>query len=222
MNLLLLGIALLVAFIDWFAVAKVNKPLEYAAKPGVMIFILAWLVTAGGLHFPLLWFTLGILFSMAGDIFLMLRHEQFIAGLVSFLLAHVFYIIGLSYTLPPFNLVSLVLAVFVFLSASQIYLRLSAAMKGSSNNKLLMPVLVYTLVIGVMLFSALVTLVRPEWKEGPALLVSFGALFFFISDSLVAWNKFVHTLRYGKILVIVTYHIGQILLAIGAASHFLK
>jgi alkenylglycerophosphocholine/alkenylglycerophosphoethanolamine hydrolase len=222
MNLLLLGIALLVAFIDWFAVAKINKSLEYAAKPGVMIFILAWLVSNGGLRFPLLWFSLGILLSMAGDIFLMLRQEQFIAGLVSFLFAQIFYIIGLSYILPPFNIVSLVLAVFVFLTARQIYLRLSTAMKQSSREKLLMPVLVYTLVISVMLFSALVTLVRPEWKESPALLVSFGALFFFISDSLLAWNKFVHPLRNGKLLDMVTYHIGQIMLAIGAASHFLK
>ena len=222
MNFLLIGIALLVAFIDWFAVVRLNKPLEYAAKPGVMVLILAWLVTIGGFRIPLLWFTLGILFSMAGDICLMLQREQFIAGLVSFLLAHIFYIIGLSYKLPAFNPASLVLAVLVFLTASQIYLRLSAGLKRSANAKLLMPVLVYTLVISVMLFSALATLVRLDWNAGSAFLVSFGALLFFISDSLLAWNKFVHSLRYGKLLVIVTYHIGQILLALGAASHFLS
>src|SRR5512136_1237152 len=34
----------------------------------------------------------GLLFSLAGDVFLMLPEDRFIPGLVSFLIAHVFYI----------------------------------------------------------------------------------------------------------------------------------
>ena len=34
----------------------------------------------------------GLVFSLAGDVFLMLPSDQFMAGLVSFLIAHLFYI----------------------------------------------------------------------------------------------------------------------------------
>jgi uncharacterized membrane protein YhhN len=53
------------------------------------------------------------------------------------------------------------------------------------------------------------------------MLVSAGALLFFISDTMLAWNKFVQRLKYGPLAVIVTYHIGQILIAVGAVLHYL-
>jgi hypothetical protein len=64
-------------------------------------------------------------------------------------------------------------------------------------------------------------LIRPDWSTGPALLSSAGALLFFASDGLLAWNKFVEKLRYGKLLVIITYHLGQVLIVLGAALHYL-
>jgi uncharacterized membrane protein YhhN len=59
------------------------------------------------------------------------------------------------------------------------------------------------------------------WQTVPALLVSAGALLFFISDALLAWNKFVIPLRQGRFISIIPYHLGQILLTIGAALHYL-
>ncbi len=44
---------------------------------------------AGSVQLPLICFGLGIIFSLAGDIFLLLSNRWFIAGLVAFLLAHV-------------------------------------------------------------------------------------------------------------------------------------
>ena len=221
MSFTLIGLALVVAFLDWLAVAKKWKTVEYIAKPGVMLVLLAWLVTVNGFQGYLIPFGLGLVFSLAGDVFLMLPRERFVAGLVSFLLAHIAYIIGFNDTLPPMNLVTLVIAVLVGLVAFRLYQRISRGLTASGNEKLKIPVLVYSIVISIMLLSALFTLVKPEWTAISALLAASGALLFFISDSCLAWNKFVQPLPNGKLIVIITYHVGQILIITGAALHYL-
>lgn len=220
MNYLLLWIALLVALLDWIAVALRWKTLEYFAKPGVMLALLAWMWQSGAMNGHATWFAVGLAFSMAGDIFLMLPDEKFMAGLVAFLLAHLAYLVGFNSTLPPLNLASLIPAVLVGAVAGQIYRGIAAGLATSGNDKLRIPVQVYSGVISLMLLSALLTLVRDEWNAGPAILVSSGALLFFLSDTFLAWNKFVAPLSYGKLRVIVTYHLGQALIVAGAVIHF--
>lgn len=218
----ILWIALFIAILDWFAVAIKWKPLEYIAKPGVMLALLIWLWVESGFSGYLAWFALGLVFSLAGDSFLMLPREQFIAGLVSFLLGHLAYVIGFNANLPPVNLASVILAALVGLTAVQIYRRLAGGLEASGNNQLKNPVRAYSIVISLMLFSALLTLVRPEWLPGPALLVSSGALLFFTSDASLGWNKFVAPLPYGNLRVIISYHLGQGLLVLGASLHYMR
>lgn len=219
----LLYVALGIALLDWIAVVKNWKRLEYFAKPGVMVVLLAWLWQATGFGGYLLWFALGVLLSLAGDVFLMLPREQFIAGLVSFLLAHIAYLIGFNMTLPALNLAGLIMAILVGLTARQVHRRIAAGLAASGNQGLQMPVLIYSIVISLMLLSALLTLTRPEtsWLAWPALLASAGALLFFLSDTFLAWNKFVVRLPHGKLQVIVTYHLGQALIVLGAATNYL-
>ena len=40
------------------------------------------------------WFVAALVFSLAGDVLLMLPREQFVAGLSAFLVAHLCYIVG--------------------------------------------------------------------------------------------------------------------------------
>jgi len=222
MSYLLIGVALIVAITDWVAVATRRKTLEYFAKPGVMLVLLVWLWQASGFSGSLIWFGLGLVFSMAGDIFLMLPRERFIAGLVAFLLAHVAYIIGFNQTPTAFNLAGFVLAVLVALVFLRVYRRIAVGLDSSGQPALKTPVLVYSLVISVMLLSALLTLAADTWQAGAAILVSAGALLFFLSDTLLAWNKFVTPIRWGRLAVIITYHLGQILITVGAAWHYLS
>ena len=222
MTFSLIGFALVVAFLDWIAVAKKWKTIEYIAKPGVMVVLLAWLASIGGFQGYFIPFTLGLMFSLAGDVFLMLPKERFVGGLVSFLLAHIAYIIGFNDSLPPINLVTLVVAILVALVAFRLYRRISQGLTSSGNDKLKIPVLVYSIVISVMLLSALLTLVKPEWSAISALLSAIGALLFFASDSFLAWNKFVQALPNGRLIVMVTYHLGQILIITGATLHYLS
>lgn len=222
MSPLLLLIALLLACADWLAVARGWTRLGYFTKPAVMVALLAWLGQTGGLSGQLIWFAAGLLLSMLGDIFLMLPREQFIAGLIAFLLAHLAYLAGFNAGLPPMELTGLVLALLVGLTAAQIYRRILAGLKASGKLSYKYPILIYSTVISLMLLSALLTLVRPEWRATPALLASAGALLFFLSDTFLAWNKFVAPLPAGRLRVRVTYHLGQALILLGAVLHFLK
>ena len=220
-SFLILGLALVFALLDWMAILWKNKSLEYIAKPGVMVFLLAWLWMVSGFRGGLSWFGLGLFFSLLGDIFLMLPKERFVLGLISFLLAHIAYIAGFTPNLPPTNLPALGLALLVTFTAAPVYRRVRNALIDREEDNLIRPVLIYTNVISLMLLTALLTLLRPEWAKGHALLASLGALLFFFSDGVLAWNKFVAPLRWGRLTVIVSYHIGQILITIGAASHYL-
>lgn len=219
----LLWVAIFLAILDWTAVAIRFKPLEYIAKPGVMIALLLWIGTLGELSGPIIWFVIGVFFSLWGDVFLMLPQERFIAGLVSFLLAHIAYIIGFSQSFPPLNLASLAIGFVITLSAVEAYRRIAQALTLTQQGRLRLPVLAYTTIISLLLFSALVTMIRPDdqWKPFPALLAGSGALLFFMSDALLAWNKFVAALPHGRLKVIIAYHLGQLGLLLGAAFQFL-
>jgi uncharacterized membrane protein YhhN len=209
-----------IAVIDWVAVAKNWKWLEYFAKPGTMIALLLWVGSSGGLAGPLLPFTLGAFFSLIGDIALMLPGNTFIAGLIAFLLAHVCYIVGFNTSSPPLSFVSLVLAVLVGITAGRLYQRLAMALVQKGERKMRLPVLIYASTITLMLLSALLTIVRPDWKAFPALLASTGAALFFTSDSLLAWDRFVAPLSHRGLKVMVTYHLGQFALLAGAVLNF--
>jgi len=222
MSYTFIWIALIIAVVDWVAVAKGWRKVEYFAKPAVMVALLAWLWQNSGFSGQLIWFAIGLACSLAGDVFLMLPREQFVPGLVSFLLAHLAYLVGFNPSLPPLHAASLILLVLVALASSAVYRRIAAGLQASGQAALKLPVLVYTIVISLMLLSALITLVRPEWSALNALLVSAGALLFYASDTTLAWNKFVAPIRNGRLWVIVTYHLGQTLIVLGAAAHFLS
>jgi uncharacterized membrane protein YhhN len=66
------------------------------SKPGVTLALLAWLVSVGGWQGHLVWFAIGMAFSLAGDILLVLPKEQLISGIAAFLLAQIAYTIGFN------------------------------------------------------------------------------------------------------------------------------
>jgi uncharacterized membrane protein YhhN len=215
---------ILIAIVEWLAVYKNWRKVEYAAKPGVMVFLLAWLLLSAGMRGPLFWFGLGILLSLAGDVLLLLPNEKrwFPFGLGAFLLAHIAYIVGLNLPPAPLNTVTLGVALFVTVTAFPLINRVVRSLPKKGLRRLVEPVRYYAATISLMLFSALMTLFRIDWRLIPACLTSLGALSFIISDLVLSWNKFVKPIRRGRLLLMVTYHLGQILLVVGAAWQFGK
>jgi uncharacterized membrane protein YhhN len=218
-SLILLVVALALALVDWLAVVRRWKRLEYVFKPATLVAVLvgAWLLTRGphdAWQAPL--FLAGLVFSLGGDVFLMLPGERwFLAGLVSFLLGHVCYIVGLNATVPPWS--ALVILVLVAVIGAVLYRSVAAGLRRQGQTAMLVPVAVYSAVLSLMLFSAWATLFRPEWTPVRQGLVIAGASLFFASDAMLAWNRFVTPSSLLNVLVIVTYHLGQMALAASIA-----
>ena len=219
----------LVAVTDWVAVAKGWKKVEYLAKPATMILLLIWLVFVGGLQsLPLACFALGIFFSLAGDVFLMVSYARFsnrwfIPGLVAFLLAHIAYIAGLNTPLPNVSPIwSLGIAVILALTAARVLRRIIAGVRQKGLKRMVTPVGLYGMVITLMLLSANLTLYNSSWKTSAAGLVSVGAILFYSSDIILAWNKFVNPIKNGRLANMSLYHLGQFALVAGVVLQFGK
>jgi uncharacterized membrane protein YhhN len=148
---------------------------------------------------------IGLLFSLAGDIFLMLPRQLFLTGLFSFLVTHLCYLAAfLSDARPSLHFSSPLLflpGVFVFWE-----------IRSGISPQLLVPVLVYLICITVMAHQACMRALGQHSRS--AWLAAAGALLFVASDSLLAINKFhVHFANAG-IWVLSTYYLAQWLIAV--------
>jgi uncharacterized membrane protein YhhN len=183
------------------------RALVYASKPlaTLLILALAWLAPPGAHPTLARWIAAGLLFSLAGDVLLMLPSDRFAAGLASFLIAHLCYVAAFTREAglqpAPLALLSLLVAV------SFLYRRLSPGLGG-----LRIPVIVYMGVIVVMAWQALARCtVVPG--AGP-LLAAAGALLFATSDSALALARFRGPFQGSQTVVYGTYFAAQWLIAL--------
>jgi uncharacterized membrane protein YhhN len=172
------------------------------AKPAVIVGLIA---VALALH-PIsaverAFFIVALALGLVSDVFLMLPRDMFLGGLVAALVEHIAYIAGFRARdlQPALLVVALLIAlVSVAVFVPPIWRALRAA-----RPKLVTPVIAYVAVFVVMVASA----------GGTGSLVALaGALLFFYSDAILAWNRFVKPIPMGRIVNIVPYHLGQALL----------
>ena len=196
---MLFGLAGAAAVANWVAVARGNKPLEYAAKPATLVLLLAAALALDPEDSAMrTWFVVALAFSLVGDVLLMLPRDLFVGGLAAFLLGHVAYVVGLAIEGP--SLAGLVPGV-AFVGGGLVVVGrpvLDAVRAGHRN--LLLPVAAYMLVISVMVVMA--------WGSLEVLAI-IGASLFYASDSLIAWTRFVDPVPWGPVAIMVTYHLGQ-------------
>lgn len=184
----------------------------YITKPLTMILIITLCLLAfSGPHDPRYTrlFVLALVFSLAGDVFLMLPSAgYFLPGLVAFFLAHVFYVVALwgdsrwrkgDYISGGILLVIAVVVFIYFLP----YL----------DPPLVVPVLLYIVVISLMLWRAIGTKFRDFLQLHQQHLVITGAFLFYISDLILAINRFAHPLPMSTLLIMIPYFAGQFCLA---------
>ncbi|MEW6567102.1 MAG: lysoplasmalogenase [Chloroflexota bacterium] len=220
----LLILSFLVAIIDWIAVARRNRRLEYWAKPATLVLLLfafLWLAPRplSALSFA---FALGLGLSLVGDVLLMLPSDRFVAGLVSFLLAHLGYITAFNLEGPIVNAPGLLLALPLGIVAWRVLRRLTSAMRQAGRERLIAPVAMYGAVLSLMAWSAASTMLRPAWQGSAGWLAAVGGVLFFTSDTMLAWMRFVRPLPGGRVAEMITYHAAQyalsaaVLLRLGA------
>jgi uncharacterized membrane protein YhhN len=189
-------------------VGKYGRPvLLYLFKPLTigLIILLAWLT---GSHEPDRYFWLifaGLLFSAAGDVFLMLPKDRFVAGLLSFLIAHLLYIA--AFTLPAGFLAAPMLAL-PYAAGAGVLLAILLPKTG----KLAIPVIVYATALATMGWQA-----ASRWQalqDDASLYAMVGAILFMVSDSLLAINRFAKPFRAAEFLLLTTYFAAQYLIAL--------
>ena len=193
-----LGLAGVLAILNWLAVARTNKILEYVSKPSATI---AFLLTAVFLdvdHSSSWWLRLAaLIFCLAGDVFLMLPRNAFIPGLASFAVGQIlftasFLAAGIEMSLLLVGLIVLVPAAFVLAR------RFIGALRLREMNELVVPVSVYLVVISAM---AVMSIASGSW------LAVAGAVIFMVSDSLIAETRFVQPKQWHSVGIMVTYHL---------------
>ncbi len=199
------GVAFVVAGVfaigDWVSRARDDRRLEYLCKPATLLALVVVAIAvhpATGAGARREWFVAALVCSLAGDVLLMLPREQFVGGLAAFLVAHVCFAAGFWADGPglvAFVVASAVVAVVI----GSLGARILPAVR-QRDHALVAPVAAYMTVIGVMVATA-VAVGNP--------VAAAGAVLFAVSDSMIAWDRFVGEFAAASVLIMVTYHLGQ-------------
>jgi uncharacterized membrane protein YhhN len=222
MLVVLPALALLAAIIDWIGVGARRPWLEYVGKPLTMVFLISWLMLGAGagnpFGVPTVLVLAALLFSLAGDILLMLPSGSFSAGLVLFLLAHLSFIAAFGWDrgrlAPGEWLVAAGIATLLALLLPPV----RAGLRRSGRPNLVIPVAIYAVVLGAMLWSSVGTLLHPSWLAAGAVWIAFGGLAFFASDVSLVWDRFVAPLPGRRVTTHVLYHVAQLALTYGVLA----
>lgn len=157
----------------------------------------------------------GLALSFGGDLALMFQENRraFTIGLGLFLLAHVAYTVTFM-LLGDFSIANVFPAIFLLAAGIGFYVLVR---KSLGNMKV--PVIVYLIVISLMVSSAIATLDSPAFAHaGQALMIIAGAIWFYVSDVILALARFWKPWKYHRISL-AFYYTGQLLIAL-AASYF--
>ncbi len=199
---------------DIIGIAANIPVLYYAAKPLLLPVLIILLASATGAVRGKKIMLVALFFSWMGDVLLMFesRHALFfIFGLVCFLTTHILYIIYfLSITSENISLLKkypLFIALVAAYGVSLVWL-LFPHLAG-----LKIPVMVYAAVICTMLLCSLH--IFHKVNSTTNILYVSGALFFVLSDSLLAVNKFYQPFAYAGVFIMLTYCLAQYLIVRG-------
>ncbi|MFG0751286.1 lysoplasmalogenase [Pseudomonas sp. TYF_14] len=187
----LMILALTAAALYIYALASDNTMLALMAKPIPVLALIAWLRSTPVSPYRT-WISIGLGFSVLGDILLAIPADLFVFGLAAFLCAHLAYLRGYcGITLRP------ALPALIFSAITGI--ALLGVLANNGLGPLLIPVALYALAISAMLWRALAC-------GGVAAL---GAGLFVFSDSLIGIDRFISPFAAAPYLIILAYWLGQ-------------
>lgn len=183
--------------------ALAQPGLNFVFKPlaTVGLIVLAW---PRGRATPVLrrWVLTALVLSLAGDVALMWPQQGFLPGLVSFLLAHLAYLVAftrvqrLAARAAPFVAYALVAAAVL------------ALLWPGVPSPLRVPVLAYVVCLAGMAAQAAV-LWRCAPHDAAARRLALGGALFLASDALLATNKFALPLPAASLWILATYWAAQ-------------
>ncbi len=213
----------LVALIYLVADANTITTLTYITKPALLSILLIyfWWSVGNKRNQFCLWMLAGLIFSVAGDSFLMFEGDLFfMLGLGSFLLTHVFYILAFcnyANCSPNHYFSARKWPLFLFM----VYMVSFMAYLWIDLGNLRWPVLVYGSAIALMGLSAYN--LKGQIPQKVFLLLFIGAVLFIFSDSIIALEKFKSdqlNIPNTRLLIMIPYLLAQYLIVMGALGAY--
>jgi uncharacterized membrane protein YhhN len=194
-------------------VATNNSLLRCLSKPLIIPLLAACYISFQVPRKPIMKDTLlfGLFFSWIGDVLLQ-SDKLFIPGLISFLTAHIFYIIYFTrirssqhsyFKLRPIMLMAVLAYLVEFMYILWPHL-----------GEMKIPVLFYGITISTMLSAAMWQYQKVDNKT--ALFFIIGATLFVTSDSLLAFNRFRESFNLAGVSIMSTYILAQLFIVMGA------
>jgi uncharacterized membrane protein YhhN len=224
----LTGVVFAVFLVDWLAVGFSWRKVEVVFKPLSMLMVILWTLAASGWAFNLLLILLLVaqLAGLTGDVLLLLSPRWFLLGLGAFLIGHLVYI-GLMG--EQIHLVVragglqagwvgwLVLVVVLFAVMLALFYHFIAPKSPRLTMPLTLwiPIQVYGWILGGLVIASLLVTITAESVSLPVLFLPVGALLFFVSDSLLAYDRYKRKMPKIRAWIMVTYHLAQFCLAVG-------
>ena len=208
----------LVAVAELIAVTIDIELIQTIAKPLIMISLMSYyLFSVSERNY---FFMAAIVFCWLGDVLLMFQRDEmfFMGGLVAFLSGHVLYVFSYRQMCDPDGVDKL-------LGSQKVRFSFPIILAGTGLvvvllphlGELKIPVMIYALVLTIMVLQALFRFGFTAKRS--FVLIFVGALFFMISDSALAINKFMHPLPMASLLIMSTYITAQYLIVEGAIAH---
>jgi len=185
-----------------------RRTLVYVFKPltTVLIIALAALLPAEPASRYRTAVLAGLVCSLAGDIFLMLPADRFIAGVAAFLGAHLAYLTAFTSVVP------IVASPAVFAVIAVIVAGILIALWRSLPARMRAPLVVYAVVLGAMAAQAIGQAV--VLGSAAAAAGAVGAALFLASDTALVINRFTRPFRFAPLFVLGTYYSAQVLITL--------
>ncbi|MEU0931846.1 MULTISPECIES: lysoplasmalogenase family protein [unclassified Embleya] len=207
---LVLVLASLLAVADWVAVARERLPLDRLPLDRLLKAAVICALLVAVWSFDDVDGALRALFSVALALSLLrdlLAPRWFVAAVVASLFAHIGYVAG--FQRMGWSWLWAAAGIVVVLFAAGAYaVRLVTGARESAPTYIGM-VLLYVGVVSLMVVAAAAT-GRPSAVAG--------AFLFYVSDTLVGWNRFRAPTPYAPVLIVGAYHLAQILLVLSLST----
>jgi uncharacterized membrane protein YhhN len=210
--------------LDWAAILFDWHCLKPLTKVLAMSLVILWTLIAAGwdLYLPITILLLAQVLGLGGDIFLLFSGRWFLWGLASFLVGHLYYLILLGIqivkSLPSMEMTaSLVIGIIVILVVWLLYMvTFFSLMKPISRRKALwVAIQIYAWILSGLTAAGFFFAFLQPAKGWQYWLVPLGGTLFMISDSILAYNRFIRPIRLGQLWVRISYHLAQLSLAVG-------
>ena len=180
-----------------------NKWLKITLKTAPIVMLLCYVLSLALAKSHLASLLIALLFSLLGDSLLVYQNNPicFILGIVAFGIQQVLYTSLFGFAVDGIFPIGLMVGIISIL----IYFYLLPKLE----QFLIVPAAVYCILIGCMLWRALV-----RFQRYGGLMSATGAVMFYLSDSLLAINKFRHRIVYGEALIMITYYTAQLFITV--------